>query len=381
MMPSSKEPARADLPNPEETLSVLRELCKIPAPSHGEQRRAAYCLDFLRRAGAEDVYLDRAQNVIYPYQCENSNAITVFAAHTDTVFPDTEEMPFREDEQRIYCPGCGDDTASVAVLLMLARYFIRHRPDVPGGILFVCNSCEEGLGNLEGTRQLFQDFSGRIRQFITFDSRMDVIADRCVGSHRYEVEVRTEGGHSFSKFGHANAICELSKIITALYRIRVPQKEGCRTTYNVGCISGGTSVNTIAQRATMLCEYRSDDRECLALMQKEFEAVFEAARSPQVQVTVRKIGERPCGQIAEERIKRLRQTVQPLIEEVLQRPVSFTASSTDCNIPLSLGIPAICIGVYEGEGAHTREEWIEKASLAQGLEIAIRAALRLTVFP
>lgn len=359
-------------------LQTLKELCAIPAPSGMEQDRAVYCKKWLEENGAKGVYIDSALNVIFPLNCEYSNEITVFVAHTDTVFPDTEPMPYVDDGEKIHCPGVGDDTASLAVLLMLAKYYVEQKINPAKGILFVCNSCEEGLGNLKGTRQLFKDYAGRIRQFVSFDSNLNVANDACAGSHRYEVEVLTEGGHSFQKFGNANAIAELSKIVTGIYSIEVPQKEGCRTTYNVGNISGGTSVNTIAQSAKMLCEYRSEDKDCLAYMQKQFAAIFDAVRSNAVQVNVQKIGDRPCSDIEDAKIENLRTILKPIIENAIQEPLQFKSASTDCNIPLSLGIPAMCIGVYRGAGSHTRQEWVEKASLVPGLEIAIRVADALT---
>lgn len=358
-------------------LDTLRELCAIPAPSHFEQARAEYCRAWLESAGAQGVYIDDALNVVFPINCEVSNEITVFVAHTDTVFPDTEPMPYFEDEQRICCPGVGDDTASVAVLLMLAKYFLENKLSPRRGVMLVCNSCEEGLGNLKGTRKIFEDYEGRIAQFISLDSHLSTISDACAGSHRYEVEVQTEGGHSYQNFGRANAICELSKIVAAIYEIDVPRKDGCRTTYNVGSISGGTSVNTIAQSAKMLCEYRSNDRECLEIMQRKFEEIFKNAESDGVCVNVNKIGDRPCSNIDEAVLAPLRCVVGDTVESVIGKSVKFNSASTDCNIPLSLGIPALCIGVYTGGGTHTREEWMEKASLIPGLEIAIKVAVRL----
>ncbi|MBQ8814897.1 MAG: M20/M25/M40 family metallo-hydrolase [Lachnospiraceae bacterium] len=360
--------------NREEMYGLLKDLCLIPAPSHLEHKRAEYCKNWLEKAGAEGVYIDEALNVIFPINCENSDKLTVFVAHTDTVFPDTEPMPYLDDGERIHCPGVGDDTASLTVMMLTAKYFVEKKIVPADGLMFVCNSCEEGLGNLKGTRQLFKDFEGRIARFISLDSSLNAVADNCAGSHRYEVEVLTEGGHSYGKFGNANAIAELSKMVAAIYAIEVPKKEGCRTTYNVGTISGGTSVNTIAQNAKMLCEYRSSDRECLAIMQEKFEAIFEQAKSEKVQVKIDKVGDRPCSNIDDAKIDELRKIVRPIIEEVTGAPVTFKSSSTDCNIPLSLGIPALCVGVYRGNGAHTRQEWVEKASLIPGLEIAIRLA-------
>lgn len=366
------------LQNKQQMLDTLKELCGIPAPSHFEHKRAEYCKNWLEKAGARGVYIDEALNVIFPLNCESSNEITVFAAHTDTVFPDMEPMPYFDDGEKIHCPGASDDTASVAVLMMMAKFFAEKNLVPEKGIMFVCNSCEEGLGNLKGTRQLFKDFDGRISRFISFDSDLKQVSDRCVGSHRYEVEVLTEGGHSFGAFGNDNAIAKLSEIVTEIYKINVPEAEGTRTTYNVGTITGGTSVNTIAQDAKMLCEYRSDNRACLDIMQARFEAIFEAARSQKVQIHVKKVGDRPCSNIDSEKVEALKQIAIPIIEEVIGEKVSFKSSSTDCNIPLSLGVSALCIGVNIHSGIHTREEWVDKASLLPGLEIAIKLGRALT---
>lgn len=362
--------------NYELMLDTLRELCAIPAPSHFEHERAAYCKKWLENAGAKGVYIDEALNVIYPLGCDGSNEITVFVAHTDTVFPDKEPMPYHDDGEKIHCPGVGDDTASLVVLLTMAKYFTENNIVPKKGILFVCNSCEEGLGNLKGTRQLFKDFDGRIARFISFDGgTLHSIADRCVGSHRYEVEVLTEGGHSWGKFGNENAIANLAGIIGKIYDIELPQKDNAKTSFNVGEISGGTSVNTIAQNAKMLCEYRSEDADCLAYMEKKFAEIFEAARSEDVRVVVKRVGERPCGIVPDEKIEDLRRVLVPIIEATAEKAVRFRSSSTDCNIPLSLGVPAICISVDSHQGSHTREEWLEKKSLIPGLEIAIKSGL------
>lgn len=362
----------------EEMYQALKELCKIPAPSHFEHKRAEYCKSWLENAGAEGVYIDDALNVIFPLTCKDSNEITVFAAHTDTVFPDMETMNYFDDGEKIHCPGAADDTAGVAVLMMMAKFFLENNLCPKTGIMFVCNSCEEGLGNLKGTKQLFKDFSGRISRFISFDSQLNTVSDRCVGSHRYEVEVLTQGGHSYGDFGNINAIAELSKIIDKIYKTDVPVKAKSRTTYNVGTISGGTSVNTIAQNAKMLCEYRSDDRECLAAMEKKFDEIFKSARSEKIRVNVTKVGDRPCSNIESTKVEALKEIAVPIIEETIGEAVSFKSSSTDCNIPLSLGVSALCVGVNIHSGVHTREEWLDKASLIPGLEIAIKLGKALT---
>lgn len=365
--------------NIDEFYSVLKELCLIPAPSHHEEARAEYCKCWLEKNGAEGVYIDNALNVIYPVNAEGSSELTVFVAHTDTVFPDIEPMPYKEEDGKIFCPGVGDDTASLAALLFAAKYFVINNIKPDKGMLIVCNSCEEGLGNLKGTRQLFEDYKGRIKQFISFDSgALNRIAAECVGSHRYEVTVKTQGGHSFGAFGNKNALAELSKIIAKIYEIDVPKKEGSKTTYNVGTVSGGTSVNTIAQEAKMLCEYRSDDAQSLEYMRTKYQQIFEDAQNDEVEVLVKLLGERPCSKID----KALQESLICKCENIMlsdgEKEVHRGLSSTDCNIPLSLGIPGVAVGTYIGKGCHTREEYVEISSLKPGLKRAILFITKLT---
>ena len=362
--------------NISELYTLIYDLCHIPAPSHKERPRAEYIKAWFDKNGMTDAYIDGALNVVFPYEAENCRELTAFAAHTDTVFPDAEPMPYSDDGEYIRCPGVGDNTSSIAVLMLTAKYFVENGIKT-NGVLFVANSCEEGLGNLKGVRKLFSDYEGRIAKFIAFDSfNLTRCSDRCVGSHRYEVEAITEGGHSYNAFGNKNAIAELSSIVCKIYSTELPEKEGRRVTYNVGEICGGTSVNTIAQSAKMLCEYRSDDEELLAFMKARFERIFDEAKSEKVKINVRLIGERPCaGKVDEVEMENLKKIASRALLEVTGEELKFTSSSTDCNIPLSLGIPAICIGVYNGYGAHTREEYIEKASLAYGFEIGLKAAV------
>lgn len=360
--------------NKDELFQILKQLAKIPAPSLAEDRRVAFCKDYLEKAGASQVLVDDAKNVILPLNCDNSDALTVFVAHLDVVFPDLEELPYREEGDILSCPGIGDDTASAVVLLLAAKFFIQQKVMPKNGILLVWNSGEEGLGNLYGTKQIFKDYQGRIAQFLSFDSTINKFASQCVGSHRYEVEVETEGGHSFLAFGNNNAIAVLANIIQDIYQIQVPHIGDSVTTFNVGTISGGTSINTIAQSAKLLCEYRSTNVECLRIMEEKFHQIFEKAQTEKIRVKVDKIGDRPCASndLDQSKVQELFRQCENIVTEVTGKPVNDHPSSTDCNIPLSLGIPALCLGCYEGAGAHTREEWISKSSLPVGLEVAIR---------
>jgi len=365
--------------NAEAQLQLLRDLGPIPAPSHHEEKRAEFCLNWLKENGCAGAYMDEALNVVWPLNCEGSSEITVVVAHTDTVFPDTDPLPMTEDDTCLRCPGIGDDTANLVNLMYAARFFAQSGLKPEKGVLFVCNSCEEGLGNLKGTRAIMKAFGGRVKQFISLDgSSHHRIADRCVGSHRYRVEVRTQGGHSFSNFGRKSALHALSELICGIYAIEIPKKDGARTTCNVGIVEGGTSVNTIAQSASMLCEYRSDDVECLSYMEQKFRELFENAQNDEVTVLVEKIGDRPCADIDPALQEQLAKKLADTMTAVTGLATERRSSSTDCNIPLSMGIPAVCIGTVIGAGAHTREEYIEKASMPKGLEIAITTILEVT---
>lgn len=358
-----------------ELLDLLRAMCAIPAPSHHEEKRAEFCKAWFLRNGFADVRIDPALNVLAPvgFDLDGKEGFDVIMAHTDTVFPDTEPMPMREENGFMYCPGVTDDTANLAVLMVCARYYREHPSDGRRGILFVANSGEEGLGNLKGCRRIMDDFAGRVRNFVTLDSTcMNRLITRAVGSHRYKVAIRTEGGHSYGAFGNRNAIHALATMISLLYSVKVPVDGDSRTTYNVGTISGGTSVNTIAQNAEMLYEYRSTSRKCLAAMEMFFLRTVETFRASGVEVEVEKVGDRPCsGEVNGDALEALRKRYRDSVAEVLALETSDNSGSTDCNIPLSRGVPAICFGVVRGGEVHTRAEWLETASLHDGCRLLL----------
>ena len=359
----------------QEGYELLLEIAQIPSPSNHEEKRAAFCKAWLERQGAEGVYIDEALNVIYPIGCTDTNDLVVFMAHSDVVFPDTEKLPLRIEGDRIYCPGVGDDTANVAALLMTAKYIAQHKLQSKDlGVLLIINSGEEGLGNLKGSRRIMEAFGSRVREFVTLDGRTSSCVNRAVGSKRYRIEVDTEGGHSYANFGNRNAIAVLSSMIAKLYSIEVPPMG--KTTYNVGTISGGTSVNTIAQDASMLYEFRSDDRDCLEIMQGELDRILQAHQSQGVELSCRLVGDRPCSaQVDAARQSELSQrAAQAALAHFGKLPVR-SAASTDCNIPLSLGIPSVCIGCLRGEGAHTRQERVQISSLLPGLKLCLEMVL------
>lgn len=357
----------------EELKQLIRDLCAIPAPSHHEEKRAQFCKNWFDSIGAKGVFIDEAHNVVCPHHVTDDGPVTVFMAHTDTVFPDLEPMPFVETEDTFQCPGVCDDTANLAVMMICAKYFIQN--NIPGktGIVFVANACEEGLGNLKGCRAIVSRYGQRIQRLVSFDGYLlHMVAAHAVGSHRYRVTVKTRGGHSFTDFGNPNAIAVLSEMISRLYRIEVPTEGSSKTTYNVGSVSGGTSVNTICQEASMLYEYRSDSHICLQKMNQMFEQVMDDYRAMGVDLQVSMLGERPCAaNVDADALEALKALAADSVLRITGREAKFVSASTDCNIPLSLGIASVCMGVCEGSGLHTRGEVLDLGSLPQGCALCM----------
>lgn len=363
----------------EEELELLRTLAQIPAPSGHEERRAEFIRDWLLAQGAPvgSVRIDDAKNVIFSLPAGAGAAddgIAVFAAHTDVVFPDTEPLPLAESATRLLAPGVGDDTANLVGLLLAARYLMRNRIALDRPLLVVANSCEEGLGNLAGTRELFRQYAGRVREFTSFDLYLGMHVVSAVGSHRWRVMCHTQGGHSWENFGRDNAIEELCSLIEDLYAMELPT--AAKTTINVGRFEGGTTVNSIAEDANVLVEYRSASEECLELMYGKFVGLVEEHLRKGSRIDVKFIGRRPA---SGERIPAGQGELIARTDEVLRELGGVTPihqeSSTDANIPLSLGVCAHTVGTVEGDLLHTREEWIEKDSLRRGLAVILALML------
>ena len=362
----------------DEQKELLFRLCEIPAPSGKEDMRAEFCIDWLKKNGVRGTYIDKAKNVVIPVGCGDGNPVIAVMAHTDTVFPDTEPFSVEMDGDIARCPGIGDDTASVSALMILARYCSQIWPPNGIGILFVLDSCEEGLGNLKGARQIVESYGNRMKALLSVDGTAESVVDRSIGSERFSVSIRTEGGHSFSCFGKKNSIAEAAALINELYRIEVPVRENVRTTYNVGKISGGTSVNSIAQNAEFLYEFRSESRECIDEMRNMFFETVERHGSGDVLINVETVGIRPCmGKVDMEVQRAVSEICAESVVKAYGTRTRFRSGSTDCNIPLSFGIPAAAFGCYKGGGSHTREEFIELSSLRPGLSAIFKTISRL----
>ncbi|MCR4869705.1 MAG: M20/M25/M40 family metallo-hydrolase [Atopobiaceae bacterium] len=363
----------------QEAHDLLCTLARIPAPSHDEGRRAQFVRDWLIGQGL-DAEIDDALNVTSSYGVGIIGRIALFSAHTDVVFPDTDPLPLVEQDGRIQAPGVGDDTANLVCLLLAYRELLRRirtgELKRRRAVMIAANSCEEGLGNLDGMKALFARVGRRIETFVSLDGYAPHVVTRPVGSHRWRISCDTPGGHSYAKFGSPNAIERLSAFICAFYQLERPDEEP--VTVNVGRIEGGTTVNSIAQHAEALIEYRSVSEACLATMRERVERLVEQSDAEDVRFTLELIGERPGeGPIDPVRQNALMKACEQAVVETLGEQVQWGPSSTDANVPFSLGIPATTVGAIRGAGAHTREEWIDVASLAPGVDCALALMERL----
>ena len=349
----------------ERTLREQLELVQMPAPSFHEEKRAKYVYDKFREIGLEDVTIDEIGNVTGKLSGTEEGPSIMLAAHTDTVFPMETDLTVRKEGNRYYCPGINDDTRAVAELFSIARAMIASGLRTRGNLIFCANVCEEGLGDLKGVKYLFEKET-KPDAFVTIDNlAMEGIIYTATGSNRFEVTFEGRGGHSFSDFGLPNPIHAMGRAIAEIADFKVPKNP--KTTFNVGVIQGGTSVNTIASKASMLIDIRSDSKEELENMTEKMKAAVKRAAEQEttrwesdekVTVEITPKGVRPAGTQEKECA-----IVQAAIEASKMlgiQPQLRDESSTDANIPISMGIPAIALGRGGKEGGvHTKEEWFE----------------------
>lgn len=353
------------------TKDLICTLAMIPSPTGKEQKKAAFVRDWLTGQGAQDVKIDESGNVLWQWG-RGRDHLTVFMAHMDTVFSEDTVLEVREEDGKMYCPGIGDNTANLACMLMAARAAVRSGRDPEHPVLFAATVGEEGLGNLSGSRKVFEDYGKDTEQVVCFDLYREAITCQAVGSVRYEVCVRTDGGHSYNDFGNANAIAAAAELISRLYQVKVPTE--AKTTYNVGTIRGGTTVNSIAAEAVFTYEFRSLSRDCLQYMELQFRRILSGLPEDKVKVCVREIGRRPCnGMVPEDKLEELTRRHQEILKRHTDCQVQRIPYSTDANIPLSMGIPSVNIGTISGGALHTVDEYIETDSIGSGLLIALES--------
>jgi acetylornithine deacetylase/succinyl-diaminopimelate desuccinylase-like protein len=352
------------------TVEDIIALTQVAAPSFQEATRAGAFLAMAEAHGLRHLEIDAEGNVTGLRPGAGNGPLICIAAHLDTVFPAGTDLTVRREGARLFAPGVGDDTRSLAVLLAWLRAMDAAGARTRADLLFVADVGEEGPGDLRGMRHLFQQgpYKDRISAFVTVDSPdMERIAVGGVGSKRYRVTFRGPGGHSYGAFGLVNPMFAMADAIARLGRIEVPARP--KTTYSASVTGGGTSINSIPNSVWTEFDLRSEAPEELAKLEARFldlidrsveaENALRSTRNGSIEAEIRKIGDRPAGRTDE--ACDIVGLAHAAISAHGFRP-EFEYSSTDANIPMSLGIPAIKIGSGgTGGRAHSLEEWIDVA--------------------
>lgn len=358
-------------------------LCEIPAPPFKEQARAERYRDLFREAGLVNVRIDREGNVLGERPGLAPRPHVVMSAHLDTVFPEGTEVTVTRDGAVLRGPGIADDCRGLAVLLGVARALVRSQIQTPGSITFVGTVGEEGLGDLRGVKHLFaEELKGRVDRFVSIDGTGHGITHVGVGSLRYRVTFNGPGGHSFGAFGLANPVHALGRAIARVADFEVPREP--KTTFNVGRIGGGTSVNAIAYEAWMEVDLRSSDAAALKAVDARLLDAVDAALADensrwqgrgQLTVDKRLVGNRPAGRTAAD-APIVRTAVA--VSEALGLAARLGEGSTDANTPMGLGIPAITVGGGGvGTGAHSLGEAFDTTGSWLGTQRAFLLTLAL----
>jgi len=353
------------------------KICSIPAPPFGEAERAAYLCEKFLADGLAGAGIDEVGNCFALRRGHSLSPLLAVTAHLDTVFPPGTDSQVRIAGSRLLAPGVSDDGCGLAALIALNQAMQIHQIETEGSILFVGTVGEEGEGNLRGVRHLFTggQWAKQIDSFISLDGPgVEHITNTALGSRRYRIRFAGRGGHSWGDFGTPNPVHALGRAISRL--ISYPAPPDPRTTFNVGRIDGGASVNVIPQEASMDVDLRSASSDELLRLDAFFRrAVSEAAADENranenggasLETDLRLIGDRPGGETA---------TDSPIVQIAIAatRSLGFTPvldqSSTDSNIPISLGIPAVTLGAGGSSGnSHTLDEWYEPAGRELGLQ-------------
>lgn len=301
----------------------------------------------------------------------------MLVAHLDTVFPAATDVTLRElDDGRWAAPGVGDNSASLAVLTVMAEVLLADPGKSRPRITLAASVGEEGLGDIRGARRLAADHKDRIDLFVAIDGQLGSVVTEAVGSRRFEARYRAKGGHSWGDYPSPSAVHAVGDAIHALCHIDVPKSP--RSSLNVGVVGGGTSVNAIAEEASLTLDLRSVDPATLAALSKEAETrMWAAAKRHQATLELRPVGDRPAGSSATPELVRAARTA--LAKQGIES--RSEPSSTDANAAVALGIPAICFGVYRGGDAHRLSEWVDPTSLRAGLTALLDLAAELSALP
>ncbi len=370
MTPETLKQLRTVARNQTEAVATLAQrICEVPAPTGDERQRAEFVASLWRERGYTPE-IDAISNVYVRRGSQNSGPLLMLLAHIDTVFPATTPITVTRNGDIMHGPSIGDNSVSVAAMISLFTLFDELQLETDSDIIAVANVGEEGLGNLRGACVAVEHYRNELGAVIAIDGRLGAIVNTAVGSQRWRITVRGSGGHSFGSFGQPSAIHGLGRIIAAIADLEVPKEP--KTTFNVGLIEGGTSVNTIAPTASAILDLRSTDVTTLNQLATKVRAIVEQRAGQGLQTQIEILGERPAGAISQSDF--LVQLAETTLKWLNIKPI-YAASSTDANIPISMHIPAVCVGVTYAGRAHTVEEYIEVPPIADGLAQLLRLVI------
>jgi acetylornithine deacetylase/succinyl-diaminopimelate desuccinylase-like protein len=367
-----------------QTIADQIRFCEIPAPEFKEEVRGQELKRVFTQLGLQNVRVDKVGNVLGDYPGAAARPHLVLAAHLDTVFPEGTDVKVKREGNLLKGPGIGDDCRGLAVMVAIVREMKKANVKTPGSITFVANVGEEGLGDLRGVKELFKTtLKDQIDRFVSIDGTGIHVTNVAVGSHRYRVTFKGPGGHSFGAFGLANPMGAMGRAIAKIQELQVPKQP--RTTFNVGRIGGGTSVNSIPFEGWMELDMRSSDSASLAAIDASIQKAIDAAVAEEnarwgkpgvITVVKELVGDRPAGSTPEN---------APIVRTGLAAAtvLGFTSGppgegSTDSNLPMSLTIPAITIGGGgRGRDAHALTETFDVTDAWMGTQHALLLTVAL----
>ncbi|MCA9737901.1 MAG: M20/M25/M40 family metallo-hydrolase [Gemmatimonadota bacterium] len=368
----------------ERTSAEHIELTQVPAPPFMEEERAKFYAEWLRAAGADSVWIDEEGNVIALRRGTTGGRTIALGGHLDTVFPEGTDVTVRQRGDTLFAPGIGDDTRGLMVVLTALRAMEEVGLETQADVWFVGVVGEEGLGDLRGMKHLFRDGAHPIDAWIEVDGGgLGRLVTKALGSHRYRATFKGPGGHSWGAFGMANPAHALSRAVTHFANVAdTLTRSGPRTSYNVGTLTGGTSVNSIPFEVSMEVDMRSESPEALQRIDAAFRAAMQRGledenavrrHGPALELVLDQVGNRPSGEHPDD---------LPLVQRAVAAAAVFGEEaeggfgSTDSNIPIALGVPAVTIGRggVGGEGHAPGEWWINRDG-----HLAIQNALLLLV--
>lgn len=361
-----------------QTVDLALAIQQIPAPTFAEQARAAYVAEQFKALNLRDVEVDSLYNVYgrLPGKDPVRPAVLV-SAHTDTVFDQHTALQTRVEADRIYGPGLGDNSVGVAGLLVLVRVIQALQLSLDCDLWLVANTREEGLGDLGGMKAAFQRLRDRVGCVVNLEGMaFGHVYHAGIAVRRLHIAAQAEGGHSWLNFGRSSAIHGILQAGARITALRPP--ESPRTTYNIGIIEGGQSINTIAAEAGLWLDLRSEDSATLMRFEQEVRSQVNALIRPDLSIKIEVVGDRPAGKIAPDH-----PLVQYALSALAQVGVEGTLEngSTDANVPLAAGCPAVTIGITRGGNAHRLDEYIETTPIADGIRQLLQLLLSISTAP